>query len=74
LPALQSVMDSFTLAVYGTIGSGKVGAEASQNETIGTLSESPPATFTEMCGDNIDNDFDGRADESCPAPPFPKNG
>jgi hypothetical protein len=68
LPALQSVMDSFTLAVNGTIGSGKVGAEAPQNETIGTLSESPPATFTERCGDNIDNDFDGRADESCPAP------
>lgn len=74
LPALQSVVDSFTLAVNGTIGSGELGAEAPQNETIGTLSISPPATFTEMCGDNIDNDFDGRADESCPAPPSPKSG
>ena len=38
-------------------------------ETIENLSISPPTTFTEICGDNIDNDFDGRVYESCPAPP-----
>ena len=43
------------------------------NETFGTLSISPPTTFTQICSDNIDNDFDSRADESCPAPPS-KNG
>ena len=63
LSALQSVVDSFRLA-----------EEAPQNETNGTLSISPPTSFTEVCGDNIDNDFDGRADESCPAPPPHRNG
>jgi hypothetical protein len=69
LPAMQSIVDSFTLAANGTIDSGEGAAEAPLNETIETLSISPPTTFTEICGDNIDNDFDGRADESCPAPP-----
>jgi hypothetical protein len=66
LPVLQSVMDSFSLAAND---SGEEAVGAPQNETIETLSMSPPATFTEICSDTIDNDFDGRADESCPAPP-----